>query len=175
MKLLLSVLIAGSLIFFKNGDQVRYLDAHIRWKEFSRPDQIPIDIKGSETDAMVFRNASIIDKKLWEHKILYALKFGDQKHLPSRVTKTILESEKAHDGNDKLWFSEGHLPLYLIKEYEEKIGTSQVLPAVPMVYNMAKFFRRGLKLYWGDVFTYLTCKRENPVKCSFCQKDVFLR
>ncbi|KAI0504008.1 hypothetical protein KFK09_014955 [Dendrobium nobile] len=155
--------------------QIRYLDAHIRWKEFTRPEQIPNDTKGSETDVMIFRNASISDKKIWENKILYALKFRDQKHLPSRIAKTVLESEKDQDGNEKLWFSEIHLPLYLVKEYEEKVGTCEVLPAVSTVHNMAKFYRRGLKFYWGDIFTYLTCKKENPVKCSFCQKDVFLR
>ncbi|XP_020578948.1 DDT domain-containing protein PTM-like isoform X2 [Phalaenopsis equestris] len=155
--------------------QVRYLDAHIRWKEFSRPEQIPIDIKGSENDIIVFRNTSISDKKIVEDKILYALNFGDQKHIPSRIAKTVVESEKAQGGNEKLWFSECHLPLYLIKEYEEKVGKCQVLLAVSSAHNMAIFYRRALKPYWGDVFTYLTCRSENPVKCSFCQKAVFLR
>ncbi|KAL0911958.1 hypothetical protein M5K25_017897 [Dendrobium thyrsiflorum] len=84
--------------------QIRYLDAHKRWKEFTRPEQIPNDNKGSETNIMIFRNPSISDKKIWENKILYALKFRDQKHLPSRITKTVLESEKYQDGNEKLWY-----------------------------------------------------------------------
>ncbi|KAK8940611.1 hypothetical protein KSP39_PZI010556 [Platanthera zijinensis] len=155
--------------------QIRHLDAHIRWKEFTRMEQVPVDIKGSETNVMVFRNAFICDKRILENCIIYALNFGDQKHLPVRITKTVLESEKEPDGNEKFWFSEDDLPLYLIKEYEEKVGTRQILPAVSAVYNMAKFYRRQLKYYWGDVFSYLACKQENPGKCPFCDKDVCLR
>uniref|UniRef100_M8C4A6 Nucleosome-remodeling factor subunit BPTF n=1 Tax=Aegilops tauschii TaxID=37682 RepID=M8C4A6_AEGTA len=75
--------------------QVRYLDAHIRWKEFLSPDQIPSDGKSSDADFSALRNAVLCDKKIVDNKIRYALKFPNQKHLPVRVTKNILEAEAA--------------------------------------------------------------------------------
>ncbi|CAI9778347.1 unnamed protein product [Fraxinus pennsylvanica] len=39
--------------------QVRYLDFHVRWIDLVRPEQIPFDGKGLETEASAFKNAFI--------------------------------------------------------------------------------------------------------------------
>ncbi|KAG0451026.1 hypothetical protein HPP92_026497 [Vanilla planifolia] len=153
--------------------QVRYLDSHIRWKDFARP-EIQTDSKGSENEAMFFRNASISDKKTDQNKIAYALTFGGQKHIPLRITKNVLESENTLDGIRKLWFSEYHVPLYLIKEYEEKVAKDMV-PLSYKLKHLRKFQRKQLKVYWGDIFSYLSYKGDKPSKCSSCEKDVSLR
>jgi hypothetical protein len=55
--------------------QVRYLDAHIRWKEFVPLDQIPSGGKGSDVDFSDLRNAVFCDRKIVGNRIRYALKF----------------------------------------------------------------------------------------------------
>ncbi|KAJ6809142.1 DDT domain-containing protein PTM [Iris pallida] len=153
--------------------QVRYLDAHIRWRDLVRPEENPLDGKGSEVDATAFRNAVICDKRITENRISYALNFAIQKHLPLRVTKNILETETTQDGNGKLWFSEYHVPLYLIKEYEAKAGMK---PLTCPPINCREMLRsRGLpKLEirqlkgQDDIFSYLIRKRD-AVRCSTCQ------
>lgn len=155
--------------------QVRYLDLHIRWGDLVRPEQNIQDVKGPETEASAFRNAFICDKKIVENKIRYGVAFGNQKHLPSRVMKNIIEVEQIQDGNDKYWFYEMRIPLYLIKEYEESVETLLLSDKQPSNV-LSKLQRLQLKASRRDIFSYLMRKRDNLDKCSCasCQLDVLL-
>ncbi|KAK8447246.1 hypothetical protein SEVIR_8G027707v4 [Setaria viridis] len=154
--------------------QVRYLDAHIRWKEFIPPDQIPSDGKSSDADFSALRNAVICDKKIIDNKIRYALKFPNQKHLPVRVTKNILEAEGDQDENSKLWFSENHVPLYMLREFEQNYGSSSLpSPGISNSNCFTNLYPR-VKAYTGDVFSYLFHKGD-VYPCTSCKKDVLYR
>ncbi|XP_037429968.1 DDT domain-containing protein PTM-like [Triticum dicoccoides] len=153
--------------------QVRYLDAHIRWKEFLSPDQIPSDGRSSDADFSALRNAVVCDKKIVDNKIRYALKFPNQKHLPVRVTKNILEAEGNQDQNGKFWFSENHVPLYMVREFEQKPGVSS-LPTPGIVHSFMNLYKRRVKASTGDVFSYLFHKGD-IYPCSSCKKDVPFR
>lgn len=157
--------------------QVRYLDFHVRWSDLVRPEQNLLDGKGPETEASVFRNATICDKRIKEGKVMYGVAFGNQKHLPSRIMKNIIEIEQSEDGKEKYWFSETHVPLYLIKEYEESVD-KVVLPSAKKLSNeLSELQRRQLKASRRDIFSYLACKRDKLDKCfcASCQHDVLLR
>ncbi|XP_010278256.1 PREDICTED: DDT domain-containing protein PTM-like [Nelumbo nucifera] len=155
--------------------QVRYLDLHIRWSDLLRPEQKLQDGKGPETEISAFRNAVICDKKIQHTKIRYGVVFANQKHLPSRVLKNILESEQIQDGEDKFWFCETHIPLYLIKEYE---GTAEKVsvPSAKGSHLLSNLQRIQLKASRKDIFSYLLCKVEKLDKCACasCQQDVLL-
>uniref|UniRef100_J3N607 PHD-type domain-containing protein n=2 Tax=Oryza brachyantha TaxID=4533 RepID=J3N607_ORYBR len=155
--------------------QVRYLDAHIRWKEFIPPDQIPSDGKSLDSDFSVLRNAVVCDKKIVDNKIRYALKFPNQKHLPVRVTKNILEAEDNQDEDGKFWFSENHIPLYLLREFEQKAGVNS-LPTPGMLGSnrFTNSYQRRVKAFIGDVFFYLLHKGD-VYPCTSCKKDVPFR
>ncbi|OMO90278.1 Zinc finger, PHD-type [Corchorus olitorius] len=56
--------------------QVRYLDLHVRWNDLVRPEHNIPDGKGTETEASVFRNAMICDKKIVENKTQNAVTCG---------------------------------------------------------------------------------------------------
>ncbi|KAE8798043.1 Nucleosome-remodeling factor subunit BPTF [Hordeum vulgare] len=155
--------------------QVRYLDAHIRWKEFLSPDQIPSDGKSSDGDFSALRNAVVCDKKIVDNKIRYALKFPNQKHLPVRVTKNILEAEGNQDQNGKFWFSENHVPLYMVREFEQKPGVSSLpTPGIVQSNCFMNLYQRRVKACIGDVFSYLFHKGD-IYPCSSCKKDVPFR
>ncbi|XP_062204414.1 DDT domain-containing protein PTM-like [Phragmites australis] len=164
--------------------QVRYLDAHIRWKEFIPPDQIPSDGKSSDGDFSALRNAVVCGKKIVDNKIRYALKFPNQKHLPVRVTKNILEAEDTQDKHSKMWFSENHVPLYMVREFEQEAGVSSLpTPGMLDANCFTNFYPRRVKAFTRDIFSYLfhkgdvypctSCKKDVPfrdvVKCSSCQ------
>lgn len=156
--------------------QVRYLDYHLRWSDLVRPEQNLSDGKGVEAEASVFRNAKICDKKFVNSNI-YGVDFGSQKHLPNRVMKNIIETEKNQDGNDKFWFPELRIPLYLIKDYEESVG-QVTLPSAEEPLNLYhKLQKRRWKAPRRDIFFYLVCKRDNLdlCFCSSCQLDVVMR
>lgn len=156
--------------------QVRYLDLHIRWTDLSRPEQNLQDGKGPETEASAFRNANVCNKKLTDNKVQYGVRFGNQKHLPSRVMKNVVEVEESPDGKDTFWFSETRIPLYLIKEYEGK--ADKVLPHSDGKSSdiLSVMQRRQLKASRKDIFSYLMQKRDNLQQCSCasCQLDVLL-
>ncbi|KAL4283239.1 hypothetical protein GQ457_16G008690 [Hibiscus cannabinus] len=157
--------------------QVRYLDLHVRWNDLFRPDHNISDGKGSETEASVFRNAIICDKKTVQSKIQYGVAFGNQKHLPSRVMKNIIDIEQTEDRKEKYWFHLTYIPLYLIKEYEERTSVA-VLPLVKKPFTeLSELQRRQLKASRRNIFAYLISKRDKSEKCycASCQMDVFLR
>ncbi|KAG2311140.1 hypothetical protein Bca52824_022697 [Brassica carinata] len=157
--------------------QVRYLDTNIRWSELVRPEQNLQDVKGPETDA-VFRNASIRDKKTIDNKVRYGVAFGNQKHLPSRVMKNLIEAEKTEDGNEKFWFSEARVPLYLIKEYEESLHRVVHVPFIKKpAKRISKLQKKQLKASRANIFSYLASRRDNTENCSCasCHLDVLLR
>ncbi|XP_052184924.1 DDT domain-containing protein PTM-like [Diospyros lotus] len=156
--------------------QVRYLDLHIRWSDLVRPEQNLQEGKGPETEASAFRNASVCDKKIAADNIIYGVAFGNQKHLPSRVMKNMIEIEQTQDGKEKYWFSELRIPLYLIKEYEENVDKVHLPLADKPVNALSKLQRQQLKASRKDIFSYLSCKRDNLVKCycASCELDVLL-
>ncbi|XP_024632372.1 DDT domain-containing protein PTM isoform X5 [Medicago truncatula] len=153
--------------------QVRYLDFYIRWIDLIRPEYNLQDGKGQDTEVSAFRNANIYDKKFAKGKTSYAIAFGSQKHISSRVRK-IAEIEEVPEG-EKLWFSETRIPLYLVKEYEVR---NKKEPSHKDNLNIAsQWHKRQLNAIWKDIFSYLTCKRDNLdlLSCSVCKQCVSFR
>ncbi|KAG5566604.1 hypothetical protein RHGRI_002233 [Rhododendron griersonianum] len=128
-----------------DSSDVRYLDLHVRWSDLVCPEQNLQEGKGPETEASAFRNAFVQDKKNVGDKIMYGVVFEKQKHLPSRVMKNLIELDQSQEGIEKYWFSEVHIPLYLIKEYEEKLEKKDVPFADKIVNAVSKLKKRQLK------------------------------
>lgn len=154
--------------------QVRYLDLHVRWNELVCPEQPLQEGKGPEAEASAFRNACIVDKRIMGNKISYGVVFENQKHLPSRVLKKVLEVEETGDKKEKNWFAEIHIPLYLIKEYELKTIQST---AGEQVAKLSTLPKKKLKASGKNIFSFLMQKRDNMGKCicTSCQLDVPFR
>lgn len=151
---------------------------NLRWSELVRPEQNLQDVKGPETDVAIFRNARICDKKLSDNKVSYGVFFGNQKHLPSRVMKNVIEVEKTQDGNEKYWFQEARVPLYLIKEFEESLHRVQIPSSTKKPSSkLSKLQRKQLKASRIDIFSYIASRRDKMEKCSCasCDNDVQLR
>lgn len=143
----------------------------MRWIDIVRPEQNPPDGKGPDAEASAFRNAFICDKKFVENEVRYCIDFGNQKHLPSRVMKSVAEIERMlDDGKERYWFVETRIPLYLIKEYEEKMAKSQTV-------DTHKLQRRRGKSSRKNIFSYLARKQDIITKsnCSSCHCDVLYR
>lgn len=149
----------------------------MRWGDLVRPEQNLQDGKGPETEASAFRNANICGKKIVDSKIIYGVSFGNQKHVPARVMKNIIDVEQSQDGKNTYWFNEMRIPLYLIKEYEERFH-EVLLPSIKKFSDgLSKLQKRQLKASRRNIFSYLTCKRDKLEQCSCasCQLDVLLR
>ncbi|KAL5981949.1 hypothetical protein ACLOJK_016016 [Asimina triloba] len=154
--------------------QVRYLDVHVRWSDLVRPDQVSQDGKAPDAETFNFRNAVVHDKRVIEGKTRYLLDFGHQKHIPSRIQKIVLEVEHSQDGREKMWFSDSHIPLYLLKDYEEKAENFSMPSSNEQSWCFSKLRRRPLRTYYRDIFTYLE-HRDDKSSCTLCRQDVLLR
>ncbi|KAJ3671349.1 hypothetical protein LUZ60_007428 [Juncus effusus] len=156
--------------------QVRYLNDHIRWKDLIPPDQIPSESKPADSESAVFRNAVICGKNTVDGKTIYALKFQNQKHLPVKVTKNIFLQV---ENSDMLWFHENHVPLYLIKLYEEKLGEKPLLnPNLVIGDKLRNFERKRLERFYDrHIFAYLFDSSEKAfnIPCASCHKEAILR
>lgn len=151
--------------------QVRYLDFHVRWNDLVRPEQNPPDGKAADAEASAFRNAFICDKKSLGNEVRYCIDFGNQKHLPSRIMKSVAEVEQVlSDGKERYWFAEPRIPLYLIKDYEEKVVKNKPL-------DMSKLQRRQRKASRKNIFSYLARKQDIITRsnCPSCHHDVLYR
>ncbi|PIA54807.1 hypothetical protein AQUCO_00901001v1 [Aquilegia coerulea] len=153
--------------------QVRYLDIHLRWNDMVRSEQNSADGKVTEAET-AFRNALICDKKIQENKTRYGLVFN-QKHLPSRIMKNIIDVEKNEDGEERFWFSETHVPLFLIRDYEQKVD-KDTSPPGKTSQILSKLQRKQRKAYRRNIFWYLMHKEEKVGKCpcASCQEDLLL-
>ena len=91
-----------------------------------------------------------------------------------RVTKNILEAEGDQDEKRKLWFSENHVPLYMLREFEQNAGISSLPTPEGLDKCLTNFYPRRVRAYTGDVFSYLFHKGE-VYPCTSCKKDVLYR
>ncbi|KAL5709643.1 hypothetical protein ACHQM5_020308 [Ranunculus cassubicifolius] len=155
--------------------QVRYLDLHLRWSDMPPLEQTSHDAKGTENSELsAYRNASICDKRVIEDKIQYGL-IINQKHLPSRVTKNIIEVDKNVYEEERLWFSENNVPLSLIKDYETRVEKDLVSFAKTLPV-LSKLQKQQLKAFRKDIFSYLSHREEKVDKCpcASCHNDLLL-
>uniref|UniRef100_A0A7N0U7F0 Uncharacterized protein n=1 Tax=Kalanchoe fedtschenkoi TaxID=63787 RepID=A0A7N0U7F0_KALFE len=157
--------------------QVRTLDHHLRWSDLNRPELSSHESKGSDTEASVFRNALICDKRIVGTKISYGVVFGNQKHLPLRIMKSVTDLEQDQNSRDKHWFPEMRIPLYLIKEFEAGIVEASSQSADRASQTLSNLQKKQLKDSRRDIFLYLARKRDNESKCSCtaCPLEVLLR
>lgn len=155
---------------------MRYLDHYIKWSDLLRPEQNLQDGKGPETEAYAFRNAQICGKKVVENKIMYGVAFGHQKHLSTRLMKSIIEKEEIQEGKEMYWFLETRIPLYLIKEYEEN-EEKTYLPPFKKPDRYSKHQKRQLRASRKkSIYLYLTRRRDDlqMCLCASCHRDVLL-
>jgi hypothetical protein len=86
-----------------------------------------------------------------------------------------LEAESDQDESRKLWFSENHVPLCMLREFEQHAEASSLpTPGIPDSNCFTNLFPRRVKASDGDVFSYLFHKGE-VYPCTSCKKDVLYR
>ncbi|PVH31589.1 hypothetical protein PAHAL_9G183700 [Panicum hallii] len=86
-----------------------------------------------------------------------------------------MEAEGNHNENSKLWFSDNHVPLYMLREFELKAGISSLPnPGISNSNYFTNFITTRVKAYTGDVFSYLFHKGD-VYPCTSCKKDVLFR
>ncbi|GLJ54561.1 hypothetical protein SUGI_1171920 [Cryptomeria japonica] len=102
--------------------QVRYLDAYVKWEDLVSPEDHSQDVKaavGKEVDS--FRIAVVCEKKYESGEVKYMLDFGNHMNIPISILKHARKVEDTQDGMNRYWLGDVHVPLYLVKAFEERI------------------------------------------------------
>lgn len=88
------------VFFLLTSYQVRYLDAHLRWRDLVLPEESP-DGNGSVVDAITSKEKCCHSqqKGIAENKMSYAHTVAVQRSLPLSLMKNILKTEKTRDMN----------------------------------------------------------------------------
>lgn len=105
----------------------------------------------------------------------YLLDFGKRRFIPDVVLTQGSRVEESSSGRKKYWLEEPHVPLFLLKTFEER-----------RIARKTNKMSSG-KLHWNDRvtkknskkrgFSYLFAKAERSenYQCGQCNKDVLIR
>ncbi|KAL4590649.1 hypothetical protein LXL04_003588 [Taraxacum kok-saghyz] len=153
--------------------QIRELDANIKWEEIENTIHVAKMDKDSLKYMRSFKKA-IVRRKSTENGIVkYLLDFGKRRFIPDTVVKHGSKLEESSSERKKYWVEESHVPLFLLKGFEDK---RIALKSNKMSLNKLSIPSTG-KVSKKDVFSYLFSKAETSQTrpCGHCNKDVTIR
>ncbi|XP_022847458.1 DDT domain-containing protein PTM isoform X1 [Olea europaea var. sylvestris] len=155
--------------------QVRELDANIRWDDIGNPNLLSKMDKESKKSAKLFKKV-IIRRKCSEGSVVrYLLDFGKRRFIPDIVVIHGSMLEDSSSERKKYWLEESHVPLHLLKTFEEKRiarksnkTCSGKLRESSVVTN--KTFKEK-----GFSYLFSRAERLENYQCGHCNKDVLIR
>ncbi|CAI9106186.1 OLC1v1005270C3 [Oldenlandia corymbosa var. corymbosa] len=154
--------------------QVRDFDANIRWDDIENKNVMLKLVRESKKPLKSFKKAIVRRKCIEGTTVKYLLDFGKRRFIPDVVLKYGSKVEES-DERKKFWLEEFHVPLHLLKGFEQKRlarMSNKVkfgkLPEHKSVVNPPPK-RKG--------FSYLFSKAErlDYYQCGHCSKDVLIR
>ncbi|KAJ4845960.1 hypothetical protein Tsubulata_000757 [Turnera subulata] len=153
--------------------QVRELDLNIKWDEIENTHLLPMVDKELRKSIRLFKKAIIRRKSVEGEHVKYLLDFGKRRSIPEVVLKNGSVVEESSSERKKYWLNEAHVPLHLLKSFEEK-RIARKCSLDKLTSEAAALVRKPLK---RKGFSYLFAKAERSEyhKCGHCNKDVPIR
>ncbi|WCJ36843.1 DNA binding zinc ion binding DNA binding [Euphorbia peplus] len=155
--------------------QVRELDSNIRWDEIEKANPLSVVDKEFKKSLRLFKKVSVRRKSVGGDGTKYLLDFGKRRSIPQIVLKNGSVVEESSSERKKYWLNESHVPLYILKSFEErrvariscKTSSGKVSDASLVMKKPSE--KKG--------FLYLFAKAERPEYhlCGHCNKDVPIR
>lgn len=155
--------------------QVREFDSNIKWDNIENTLPLPALDKETIKSIRLFKKVIIRRKSTEGEVVKYLLDFGKRRVIPVIVKRHGSPLEDSSSERKRYWLAESYVPLYLLKNFEEKRIArksnemkSRKLPEVGRVTNR-RLQKRG--------FSYLFSKAERSEyhQCGHCNKDVLIR
>ncbi|CBI24209.3 unnamed protein product, partial [Vitis vinifera] len=154
---------------------VRELDLNIRWDDIENTHPLFKLDKEARKSIRPFRKV-IIRRKCIEGTISkYLLDFGKRKIIPDVVVKHGSILEESSSERKKYWLDESHVPLHLLKAFEEKR-----IARKSSNINSGKLNEGGREMKKpskdkGFSYLFLKAERSENYQCGHCKKDVLTR
>ncbi|XP_073292383.1 DDT domain-containing protein PTM-like isoform X1 [Primulina huaijiensis] len=155
--------------------QVRELDANIRWDDIGQNNLLSKMDKESKKSARSFKKV-IIRRKCFEGTVVrYLLDFGKRRFVPEIVVRHGTMIEDSSSERKKYWLEESHIPLYLLKNFEEKrISRKSNKMSSAKLRESSRIMRKPLKER-GFSYLFSRAERLDKYQCQHCNKDVLIR
>ncbi|KAF8398307.1 hypothetical protein HHK36_017234 [Tetracentron sinense] len=157
--------------------QVRELDSNIRWDDLENTHLSSQLSKESRKLMRPFKKVTIRRKCIEGTSVKYLLDFGKRKTIPDIVIKHGFMLEASSSERKKYWLDESHVPLYLLKAFEEKklarkSNTKTNSRKHPELGG--RVMKKPSKKSWLSYLLSKVEKSEN-YQCGHCNKDVLVR
>ncbi|KAK6776314.1 hypothetical protein RDI58_027315 [Solanum bulbocastanum] len=155
--------------------QVRDLDAHIRWDDIGNTNILAIIDKEFQKAVRSFKKATVRKKSSEGSVVKYLLDFGKRRFLPDIVVRCGTIPEEASTERKRYWLEESHMPLHLVKGFEEKrIARKSSKITVGKHRETKRIMKKPLKEK-GFAYLFLKAERSEYYQCGHCNKDVLTR
>ncbi|XP_072958753.1 DDT domain-containing protein PTM [Typha angustifolia] len=100
--------------------QIKELDSNIKWAEMLSSQPFPSATREPKNLLKLFKKVIIRRKCTDGVNVKYLLDFGKRVNMPPVVARHGVMHEEPSSERKKYWLSDGHVPLYLLKAFEEK-------------------------------------------------------
>ncbi|KAH9623812.1 hypothetical protein KSS87_007049 [Heliosperma pusillum] len=100
--------------------QVRELDMFIRWDEIENTQPHCLLDKETIKSIRLFKKVTVRRKSVEGTMAKYLLDFGKRRSIPEVVVKYGVKLEDSEGERKKYWLNESYVPLYLLKNFEER-------------------------------------------------------
>ncbi|XP_020086891.1 DDT domain-containing protein PTM [Ananas comosus] len=100
--------------------QIKEFDSHIKWTAISSTQPFPPASKDSKKLTKLFKKVIIRRKSIEGTNVKYLLDFGKRDNIPPIVARYGVILQEPSSDRKKYWLSECHVPLDLLKAFEEK-------------------------------------------------------
>ncbi|GER55040.1 PHD-finger and DNA binding domain-containing protein [Striga asiatica] len=154
---------------------IRELDANIRWIDIWKSNLISKIDKDIKKPVKSFKKV-IIRRKCSEGSVVrYLLDFGKRRFIPDVVLKHGTMFEDFSNEKKRYWLEESHVPLHLLKSFEEKrVARKSNKMNSGELHESRGIMRKPVE---KKGFEYLFLKAERPenYQCGQCKKNVLVR
>ncbi|KAI7982633.1 DDT domain-containing protein PTM [Camellia lanceoleosa] len=154
--------------------QVRELDANIRWDDIentnilSKMDQFRKSVRP-------FKKVIIRRKSIEGTVVKYLLDFGKRRIIPDIVVTQGTKVEESSSGRKKYWLEESHVPLYLLKSFEERRIARKSNKMSPKKLQGSGRVTKKTSKKRGFSYLFAKAERSENYQCGHCNKDVLIR
>ncbi|KAK4419608.1 DDT domain-containing protein PTM [Sesamum alatum] len=155
--------------------QVRELDANIRWDDIGNTNLLSKMDKDPRKSVRSFKKV-IIRRKCSEGAVVrYLLDFGKRRFIPDVVVRHGSRLEDSSSERKKYWLEESHVPLHLLKSFEEKRIARKSNKMEPGKGHGSSEVAGMPSKEKGFAYLFARAERLEKYQCGHCSKDVPIR
>ncbi|GER40759.1 PHD-finger and DNA binding domain-containing protein [Striga asiatica] len=154
---------------------IRELDANIRWEDIGNSSLISKIDKDTKKPVRSFKKV-IVRRKCSEGSVVkYLLDFGKRRFIPEVVMKHGTMLEDSSNEKKRYWLEESHMPLHLLKSFEEKRVTRKSNKVNSGKHHESTGIMRKSVKKKGFEYLFSRSERSENYQCGHCKKDVPIR